>query len=147
MTHLQSDAFRGEVAALTRLISRRSSPGKAAERPFLALARALARKPLVLRLDPSVPDEALHALRLQIKTRRYLMDFLGEDSRPLRRLQDELGRFNDLCVQQSRLQGLLSRHPEADPVTAQSVGALIAVLYGQAQVARAEVIARMEESP
>lgn len=149
--HLSSRAHRDETEALNRLINRgRLRHGKAADRPFKTMARDLIqtqRRALPRSIDPSVPDADLHALRLQIKTLRYLMDFLGEDSRPLRRLQDQLGGFNDICVAQTQLQALLSRHPEASQATAQCVGALIAALHAQAQSVRADVLAALAAEP
>ena len=62
-------------------------------------------------ITPESPDEALHALRLDCKRLRYLFEFFepiyGKTLRPfverLKRLQDELGDFNDACVATERL--------------------------------------------
>jgi CHAD domain-containing protein len=56
------------------------------------------------------PDKALHQLRLQCKKFRYLLEFFGsllpeKDTaflvRRFRKLQNILGRFNDLCNQEA----------------------------------------------
>lgn len=64
------------------------------------------------RLDADRETEALHQLRIEAKKLRYLLEFfgallpLGNSEtliRGLKRLQDVLGSFNDLCVQQEML--------------------------------------------
>jgi CHAD domain-containing protein len=90
------------------------------------------------RVNESSPDAQLHALRIDCKKLRYLLEFfsslfpreeIGEFVRQLKRLQDNLGEFNDLSVQLAELKSRL-RAPEA-PVTidtAAAIGALIARL-------------------
>jgi phosphohistidine phosphatase SixA len=60
-------------------------------------------------IAPSSPTEALHRLRIECKKLRYLLEFfrslfdpkeLGLLVKELKRLQDHLGTFNDLQVQQ-----------------------------------------------
>lgn len=146
VAQLGSPGHAADIAEITRLMTGRPGHGKAADRRFRAQARALVqdRQRAMRQVDADASDAALHKLRLRIKSLRYLMDFLGQESRSLRRLQELLGRFNDLGVQQLRLRGLLARHPEADPATVQSVGALIGVLQDQAQALRAEVFAALK---
>ena len=65
------------------------------------------------KIDSSTPAEALHRLRIDCKKLRYLLEFfchlyVEDDIKPLlkslKRLQDNLGDFNDLEVQQHTLQ-------------------------------------------
>jgi len=85
-----------------------------AERPILDVAAARVRRAhrKVLAhgraIDDDSPAEALHALRIDCKKLRYLLEFFAEifsrDDvavlvKALKQLQDNLGRFNDLEVQ------------------------------------------------
>ena len=89
-----------------------------ADRPVLAVARAsihrVARRVLrrIDHLGDDPPDPVLHRLRIHCKKLRYLLEFFRslfpeEEIRPLalslRRLQDELGDYQDLTVQQEVL--------------------------------------------
>jgi len=82
-------------------------------------------------ITPESPDEALHALRLDCKRLRYLFEFFepiyGKTLRPfverLKRLQDELGDFNDACVATERLR----QYAESLPLEADRQGQLIAL--------------------
>ena len=62
--------------------------------------------------EASTPAEALHALRIDCKKLRYLLEFfsgiLGKQATArlivgMKQLQDNLGTFNDLSVQQEKL--------------------------------------------
>lgn len=93
------------------------------------------------RLDERSPDVEMHALRIECKKLRYLLEFFGPlfESRGvdkllgrLKRLQDFLGGLNDLSVQQRFLSESLSRLPLKDQgsiLPAAALGALIAKLY------------------
>ena len=61
-----------------------------------------------LDIDESSPDQALHGLRIQCKRLRYLLEFFASIFpknivksliSKLKQLQENLGEFNDLCVQ------------------------------------------------
>jgi CHAD domain-containing protein len=63
----------------------------------------------------------LHALRIECKKLRYLMEFfaslfpakeINELIRQLKKLQNNLGDFNDLCVQQEYLLSLAVEFPD-----------------------------------
>jgi len=65
-------------------------------------------------------DELLHALRIECKKLRYLIEFFsslfpGEDIecvlQQLKKLQDNLGKFNDLAIQQEHLLDLIETIP------------------------------------
>ncbi len=65
------------------------------------------------RIDDSAPDSALHSLRIECKKLRYLLEFfqsyyprkkMKELISYLKGLQDNLGEFNDLALQQGDLE-------------------------------------------
>jgi CHAD domain-containing protein len=64
-------------------------------------------------IGPSAPDEKLHRLRIDCKKLRYLLEFfrdlyepdgIGKVIKALKGLQDNLGDFNDLTVQQGAME-------------------------------------------
>jgi CHAD domain-containing protein len=80
-------------------------------------------------------DEYLHALRIECKKLRYLMEFfaslfprkkLARLIKQLKKLQDNLGDFNDLSVQQEYLMHMAEELPIDDP---RSRKALVATGY------------------
>ncbi len=83
----------------------------ASERIRRALRRSLKRGKAIA---AGTPPEQLHALRIELKKLRYLLEFFRSLYEPveverligaLKRLQDNLGDFNDLRVQQAALVG------------------------------------------
>ena len=110
------------------------------------------------KIDDRTPDDTVHDLRIRMKKLRYLMEFFeplypAKDFktvlRPLKRLQDTLGLFNDYSVQQLALHDLAEHHAPrgkaADLALARSIGALIAVLYQEQRAERGRVAARFAE--
>ena len=104
--------------------ARRPILGFAAERTWQAYRRVRRKGDAIT--DES-PDEALHALRIDYKKLRYLLEFFTSLFGPIRTarlirrlklLQYNLGTFNDLSVQQEKLT-LFSHHM----VEEQQVGA------------------------
>jgi CHAD domain-containing protein len=80
-------------------------------------------------------DDLLHALRIECKKLRYLMEFftslfprkqMTRLIRQLKKLQDNLGEFNDLSVQQEYLMHMAEELPIDDP---RSRKALVATGY------------------
>jgi len=80
-------------------------------------------------------DELLHALRIECKKLRYLMEFfaslfprkkMARLIKQLRKLQDNLGEFNDLSVQQEYLMHIAEELPLDD---SRSRKALVATGY------------------
>jgi CHAD domain-containing protein len=110
--------------------------------------RRLARAGRAIQED--TPAQALHEVRLDAKRLRYLLDFFHrvfptEDvqrlTKELRRLQNNLGRFNDARVQQSGLRGFaadLAASAGARPETVIVIGRLVedAVARERAERAR-----------
>ncbi len=99
------------------------------------------------RSDATTPAAALHRLRIQCKKLRYLMEAfrrlydageIGPLIRTLKQLQDHLGDFNDLKVQQAHLKAMaeaLAREG-APAATLMAVGRLVAHLEVQQQAER-----------
>ena len=159
--HLLSRAYEREITALARRFSKKGAlkPGLDAGR----LAPEFARDCIWKRyrkvrktanaIDAHTPDAAVHALRIHCKKLRYLIEFFGplfppkeleKVLRPLKALQNNLGRFNDCSVQQDKLHGLLRRSGEDAggdaPRIGPSVGALITILHGLQKKERAKVV-------
>jgi CHAD domain-containing protein len=103
------------------------------------------------------PDAEVHRLRIQCKKLRYSMEFfaslypkqkLRALLRQLKELQDHLGRFNDLSVQQGMLRQSLSNLPADSRYSldlAAAFGGLLKGLFQEQQSLRthfAEVFAR-----
>lgn len=98
-------------------------------------------------LDAATPDPEIHRLRIQCKKLRYAIEFFGSlycaneiqtVIRQLKKLQDILGTFNDLSVQQEMLSHTLnglhgSRHNNELVV---SLGALMQSLFQDQQKLR-----------
>jgi CHAD domain-containing protein len=88
------------------------------------------------------PDPELHRLRIECKKLRYLLEFFTSlfpekdiklIIRYLKKLQDNLGNFNDLFVQQERLKNFLKQADVGYDLkkknTQAAAGGLISVLY------------------
>jgi len=88
-------------------------------------------------------DEKLHDLRIECKKLRYLMEFFASLFPPkkittlikqLKQLQDNLGDFNDFCVQELYLLNISQELPlknEADRRTLLAIGSLIGLIHAQ----------------
>ena len=86
------------------------------------------------------PDEMLHALRIECKKLRYLMELFSGLYEPkeinglikqLRTLQGNLGDFNDLSVQEAylmRTAAEMATRRQPTPDTLMAIGALVAAL-------------------
>jgi CHAD domain-containing protein len=134
-------------------------PGPRAALPVADLVRARLRKRhrRVLRdgraIDDRSPAEDLHALRIECKKLRYLLEFsvtlfpAGEVDtliRHLKGLQDNLGEFNDLSVQHAWLRGALDAvggRSRRARLEAAAIGGLITALDAQQARVRAEFAA------
>jgi len=100
------------------------------------------------RIDKQSPDTDLHTLRISCKKLRYLLEFFaslypaGKMQRlikQLKKLQDNLGEFNDLSVQQADLRAFLEM-PSArrESATSAAIGTLIARLEDRRHQVRGE---------
>jgi CHAD domain-containing protein len=138
---------------LARFSSLPESENSAVPAPVLARTFIHRRYLRVLQTGESITDTSaddhLHALRIQCKKLRYLLEFFsslfpdeaGDLVRHLKKLQDNLGEFNDYSVQQASLHSCL----DADAMAAASVGALIACLHQEQQRTRRDFAARFDE--
>ncbi|WP_405404354.1 CHAD domain-containing protein [Paracoccus sp. Ld10] len=146
-----------DLQALFRTADR-PDKGPLADQPFGPYARGLIRKRyrkvcrIARTITDDTPDDRIHELRIACKKLRYLMEFtapllppgdIKPVLRPLKRLQDNLGLFNDYSVQQGALHDFMQDHEpighSRDLILAQSIGALIAVLHDRQAEQRARV--------
>jgi CHAD domain-containing protein len=109
----------------------------ASERIWKLFKRILKRGSAI---DASTPAKALHRLRIDCKNLRYLMTFfqslyppeeLGPLIREQKRLQDNLGDFNDLQVQRDALRGFAEEMLDTGvgpPATLMAMGRLMGQL-------------------
>jgi len=93
-------------------------------------------------------DDMLHALRIECKKLRYLLEFFFSlfDQKKmnlligqLKKLQDNLGDFNDLCVQEEYLLNITAELPmagEQSKKTLAAIGALIGTLDREKQIVK-----------
>ncbi|MBE3639799.1 CHAD domain-containing protein [Mangrovicoccus algicola] len=158
---LGSKGYLQEIGRLERLFAKASrlEQGPLADRLAPDYARALIWKRYrkVCKLAAHIqdaPDEQVHELRIHCKKLRYLMEFFaplfGASEvksliKSLKRLQDNLGLFNDYSVQQVSLeeaQAGIAADPDAQTAEiAAGIGALVAVLAARQAEERARVAA------
>ncbi|UWQ61664.1 CHAD domain-containing protein [Leisingera caerulea] len=153
--YLAGARYKRQITALQAEFAETAviAPGPKAGRPALQLAQKLIwkRYSKVCRIAAGItadtPDSEVHELRINCKKLRYLMELfepLFESAelkavlKPLKRLQNTLGDFNDCSVQQAALLEFASS-PAATREIALSAGALIAVLHQNQRDARAMV--------
>jgi CHAD domain-containing protein len=84
-------------------------------------------------ITPDTPPEALHRLRIECKKLRYLLEFfrslfkteaIGAPIKALKELQDNLGDFNDLEIQQATLRQYGQAMVAEQTATAESLMAM-----------------------
>ena len=142
-------------------------PAELADQPVRDLAGRiiLKRYKRVVRegrvLDAATPDAEVHRLRIQCKKLRYAMEFFGslyprQDLQTLiqhlKRLQDILGSFNDLSVQQEMIRQNLSHlaaRSRGDLDQAAALGGLLQSLFQEQRDLRthfAEAFAQFSDS-
>ncbi len=156
---LDAPEYRDLMDAWTTFLQGEQSGGvRTSAVPAIALARKIIFKRFKQvhkrgrAIADDTPDEALHNLRIDCKKLRYLLEFFAslfpKDKMDkligyMKKLQDNLGDFNDLSVQQQELltylNEVLSRSQRADRLLcAAAIGGLIARLHGQQQGVRRE---------
>jgi len=101
-------------------------------------------------ISAEIPDEKLHELRIDCKKLRYLLEFftsLFPDDQMkrlvklLKGLQDNLGNYNDLSVQQeflARYLAVIGPQTSETVLPAAAIGGLIARLFADQQGVRSE---------
>ncbi len=140
-----------------------SGTGENAVKPVIKLARKRIRKRYknALALGGAItddsPDTDLHTLRIECKKLRYYLEFFeslfpGDETKraikQLKSLQDNLGDFNDLHVQQGSIQDFLSLVPAGsadERGIVEAAGGLISCLYSRQEERRAEFASRFAE--
>ncbi len=148
--HLRSIAHVAEMADLARLFTTPQAlyPGPMACHAAFEFGAALIWKryrkmrQIAVSIGPETADPAVHALRIQCKKLRYMVQFcaalypVAEVKfllKPLKTVQDHLGLVNDLSVQQTALQTFLKGSDGSSNATrlqvAQTVGTLTTVLH------------------
>jgi CHAD domain-containing protein len=154
--------------AMTNLAQKFSSPdtllpGPSADRGAYSYACALIWKryrktcKLARSISEETPDQTVHDLRIDCKKLRYLMEFFAplfnaKDFKtilkPLKKLQDNLGLFNDYSVQQEALLAFVADQSTAqgrvDAQLGLAAGGLIAVLDQRQKAERARVISNFQ---
>ncbi|MEX0287412.1 MAG: CHAD domain-containing protein [Paracoccaceae bacterium] len=159
---LKSRRYLSEMKKLEELFAtpEQLEPGPVADVLAYDYARRLIWKryrkvcKIAVGIHADTDDEEVHELRIHCKKLRYLMEFFAPFFpkrdikgliKALKRLQDNLGLFNDYSVQQDSLAAFLktqNRVPRAKATEmAQSIGALIAVLHRRQGQERARVMA------
>ena len=152
---LDSPEYRGLMASWTTFLQGgQEGVAPAGDTPVVALARGFVWKHFrrVLKrgnaIEAHTPDEALHDLRIDCKKLRYLLEFfasffpkdkMDELIAHLKKLQDNLGEFNDLSVQQADLMAALNGalpRGEGRMLCAAAIGGLVAQLHAQQRVVR-----------
>lgn len=149
--YLESAAYRRRIEGLIAFFTQPDqlpvSPNSAAPILPLVSRRIFRRYRRILRESRAIhrrsPDSAMHAIRIQGKKLRYLLEFFGELFDPgeldgllrrLRQLQYRLGRFNDCAVQQkSLLRYWQDLPPSTAAASALAVGGMVALLHHQQQ--------------
>ncbi len=104
-------------------------------------------------ISDDTPDEEVHELRIECKKLRYLLEFFSElfpDKelkqlvKQLKKLQDNLGRFNDYSVQQEFLLEL-ARDRQLPGEQLASINGLVAALFNMQRIERTRVVANIQE--
>ena len=157
---LRSEDYRIQMEALTRKFSRASnlkngpdSSRKAHEvgsRLIYKRYRKVCR--IASKMHSGTPSSEVHQLRIHCKKLRYLMEFFApffpEEVislliRNLKKMQSNLGNFNDYSVQQHFLQNILKEKMDAftdyELTVSNSIGALTAMLH-QKQLAERQKV-------
>lgn len=156
--HFQSAAYREEMASHEDWFAQERLPkGARADRPILQIAAKEIRRhyKLVRRrgreLSRFTPDEEVHALRLECKKLRYLLELFSSlfpegdikaVEKKLKGLQNTLGSFNDAAVQSRFLSDYLVQAKSLDRPTAAAVGGVVAELHRAQLEARSKVARR-----
>ena len=164
-TFVESDEYRRILISWEAFLDspESSGTGEKSGKPVIKLARKRIRKRYknVLSLGGAItddsPDSDLHTLRIECKKLRYYLEFFeslfpGDETKraikQLKSLQDNLGDFNDLHVQQGSIQDFLSLVPAGSPSErglAEAAGGLISCLYARQEERRAEFASRFAE--
>ncbi|MBN2025535.1 MAG: CHAD domain-containing protein [Actinobacteria bacterium] len=143
--YLRTEAFGSALDSWEAFLANPQAP--AASPPALEVARSRIRGSFakIIKRGRSItdasPDEDLHRLRIECKRLRYLLEFFASlfprkktESLigHLKGLQDDLGEFNDLTMQQINLNEYLKRVQDdarKNRLEAAAIGGLLAMLH------------------
>lgn len=157
---LAEEAYGEKIIRLEKLLKNppdfstrrsRNPIKKQVSRNILAQYRAMQRDGR--RIDAATPDEQIHKLRIEAKKLRYLLELFAELFprdlvrqliKALKRLQDNLGRFNDYSSQCFFLAQLM-RTPGTTAAERDAINGLIAVLFGKQQSERERLVGLIAE--
>lgn len=158
--YLQGQVYLNKISAIEETLkSCPVSPGEQGEAPIAGIAsqRIWKRYKQIAKdgakIHDKTPDDDVHEVRLDCKKLRYLLEFFGpvldkEQRRPvmqaLKKLQDNLGRFNDYSVQRESLEHYLETRKVSDDVQ-KAVHSLSGVLYMKQQKERDQVCGQLAE--
>ncbi len=107
-------------------------------------------------INDKTPDPEIHSLRIECKKLRYLLEFFSSlfpnkettlMINYLKKLQDTLGDFNDLHVQQENLRFFLRKieNNKGKNTETMALGGLITILYQQQQEVRKQLNKKIAE--
>jgi len=153
---LESDSYKKIIASWDSFLNadNENEKTKNSHKPIIALAKKFIYKKydqvinLGSKINDGSPASKLHQLRIECKKLRYLLEFFSSLFpqehisiliKQLKKLQDNLGDYNDLSIQQQNLKTyLVTITPEnVDSLeSAASVGGLISALYQRQQSVR-----------
>ncbi len=154
--YIQSNNYRKMIAEWEKYLLEDAAVLTNKEMPVMdfACAQILQKYQRVIesgdRITDQTPDVKLHKLRIAGKKLRYTLEFFARlfDSevvsdmiRHLKKLQDNLGAFNDLSIQQKYLYDFAVNFKSADENTRDTLitfGVLIGRLYHQQRLVRQE---------
>lgn len=146
---LRSAVYKKEIRELQALFEKGypACETEWSEKPSIELAvnkimkRYKKIRKAALTITPDTPDDDIHSLRIECKKLRYLLYFFGglfagkqpkRAGKQLKRLQDSLGIFNDLSVQQHYLETYLDEiehKAKKDIYLIAALGGLISTLH------------------
>lgn len=153
---LASQKYGYQINSLLRFFSDPNKPEKTASshKPIKVLVSKKIRKryqkicQMGLSIQPTTPDKEIHAVRIECKKLRYLLEFFGSMFnhkahktilKTLKKLQDHLGHFNDYSVQQTLLKNYLETNAEQKELVA-PISALLDAFRKHQQQARSELL-------
>lgn len=155
--YLNSDSYKTSITeweTFLESLDHSQDQMKNAKKPIYELAKKYILKQYKIvvnngeKIIDTTPDEELHRLRIECKKLRYLLEFFlslfpeNEISgliKHFKKLQDNLGDFNDLSVQQNQLDSFLTHLKIKEPNKTQvsiSLGGLISALYQKQKFVR-----------
>jgi CHAD domain-containing protein len=162
---LKSKEYRKTIESWERFLNEPQDiiPTPNSEVPVIEMAGRIIKKRYkrILRdgsrINEATPDAELHQLRIECKKLRYMIEFFSslypEDDiktlvRHLKKLQDNLGEFNDLSVQRASLKAFIdklepSNEKQRDCIV--SSGGLISMLFERQKEVRSQFTEKFME--